>query len=50
MQFAAALQKVAAQDATVHRLLAEVNQLLKPNSALRDPEIVSKVEAMMAAV
>ncbi len=50
MQFSAALQKVAAQDATVHRLLAEVNHLLKPPSALRDPEIVRKVEAVQAAV
>jgi 2-polyprenyl-6-methoxyphenol hydroxylase-like FAD-dependent oxidoreductase len=50
MQFSAALQKVAAQDAAVHRLVAEVNHLLKPNSALRDPEIVRKVEAVMAAV
>lgn len=50
MQFSAALQKVAAQDAAVHRTVAEVNHLLKPHSALRDPEIVRKVEAMMAAV
>ena len=50
MQFGAALQKVAAQDGAVHRLLAEVSHLLKPHSALRDPEIVSKVEAMMASV
>ena len=50
MQFSAALQKVAAQDADVHRTLAEVNHLLKPPSALRTPEIVSKVEAMMAAI
>jgi 2-polyprenyl-6-methoxyphenol hydroxylase-like FAD-dependent oxidoreductase len=48
MQFAAALQKVAAQDAAVHRTLAEVNQLLKPHSALRAPDIVSKVQAVMA--
>jgi hypothetical protein len=50
MQYSAALQKVAAQDAAVHRLFAEVNHLVKPHSALRDPEIVSKVMAMMAAV
>jgi len=50
MQYSAALQRVAAQDAAVHRLLAEVNHLLKPASALRDPEIVRKVEAMQAAV
>ena len=50
MQFSAALQKVAAKDAAVHRVLAEVNHLLKPQSALRDPEIVRKVEAVLAAV
>ena len=50
MQFSAALQKVAAKDAAVHRTLAEVNHLLKPHSALRDPEIVKKVQAVMAAV
>ncbi|HLG82918.1 MAG TPA: FAD-dependent monooxygenase [Bradyrhizobium sp.] len=50
MQFSAALQKVAAKDAAVHRTLAEVNHLLKPQSALRDPKIVRKVQAMMSAV
>jgi 2-polyprenyl-6-methoxyphenol hydroxylase-like FAD-dependent oxidoreductase len=50
MQFGAALQKVAAQDAAVHRLLAEVSHLIKPHSALRAPEIVSKVEAVMAEI
>jgi len=50
MQYSAALQKVAAQDAAVHRTVAEVNHLLKPHSALREPEIVKKVEAVLAAV
>lgn len=50
MQYSAALQKVAATDAAVHRLMAEVNHLLKPPSTLRAPEIVSKVQAVLAAV
>ena len=50
MQFSAALQKVAAQDAAVHRTVVEVTQLLKPPSALRAPDIVSKVEAVMAEI
>ena len=48
MKFGAALQQVAAQDADVHRILAEVNNLMKPSSALRDPAIVSRVMALMA--
>jgi hypothetical protein len=33
----------------MHRIMAEVNNLVKPPSALRDPQIVSWVTAMMAA-
>jgi 2-polyprenyl-6-methoxyphenol hydroxylase-like FAD-dependent oxidoreductase len=50
MQFGAALQKVAAQDAEVYRLYLEVNHLLKPASALRAPEVLGKVKAMMTAL
>ena len=49
MKFGFALQKLAADDAAVHRLLAEVNNLMKPPSALRDPEIAKRVMALMAA-
>jgi 2-polyprenyl-6-methoxyphenol hydroxylase-like FAD-dependent oxidoreductase len=49
MKFGAALQRVAAEDADVHRILFEVNNLMKPTSALRDPQIVSRVMALMAA-
>jgi hypothetical protein len=41
--------KVAAEDADVHRILFEVNNLVKPPSALRSPQIAKQVAAMMAA-
>ena len=43
--FVAAL---AAEDATVHKLLFEVRHLLKPRSALRDPDLVERVKALEA--
>jgi 2-polyprenyl-6-methoxyphenol hydroxylase-like FAD-dependent oxidoreductase len=49
MKFGAALQRIAAEDASVHRILTEVNHLMKPTSSLRDPQIVSRVMALMAA-
>jgi 2-polyprenyl-6-methoxyphenol hydroxylase-like FAD-dependent oxidoreductase len=49
MKFGFALQQVAMEDAAVHRVLTEVNNLLIPPTALREPHIVAKVTAMMAA-
>lgn len=49
LSFTSALLRVAAQDATVHRIMSEVGHLVKPSSALRDPQIVSRVKALMAA-
>lgn len=48
LKFSAALLKLAAQDAAVHKLLIEVQNLLKPRSAYRDPELIQRVKAMMA--
>jgi flavin-dependent dehydrogenase len=48
MKFGAALQRVAAEDADVHRILAEVNHLVALPAALRDPQIVKRIAAMMA--
>lgn len=48
LKFGGALQRVAVGDAAVHRLVTEVNHLLTPPSALRDPLIVEKVTAVMA--
>jgi len=46
--YGAAFGRLAAEDAEIHRLDAEVRSLLKPPSALAQPEIAAKVMAMMA--
>ncbi len=48
LKFSAALLKLAAQDAAVHKLLIEVQNLLKPRGAYRDPELIRRVKAVMA--
>jgi hypothetical protein len=40
--------RLAAKDAEVDKLLAEVRSLLKSQSALREPELASRVMALMA--
>jgi len=49
LQYSGALLHLAAQDADVHKLMVEVSQLLKPQSALREPAIAERVRALMAA-
>ena len=49
LEFGAGLNRLAAEDAAVHKLLFEVRHLLKPRSVLRDPEIVERVKAIAAA-
>jgi hypothetical protein len=41
------LTKLAAQDADVHKLMAEVSHLLKPQSALREPSLATRVMSLM---
>ena len=48
LQFGAALIELSARDADVHRLDAEVRQLMKPPSALMDPALMQRVMAVMA--
>jgi len=48
LKFSAALLKLASQDAAVHKLFVEVQNLLKPRSAYRNPEFVERVKAVMA--
>ena len=43
-----ALTRLAAEDPAVHKLTAEVQNLLKPRSAYRDPALMQRVLAMMA--
>ena len=47
LQYGMAMTKLAAQDPEVHRLTAEVSQLLKPQAALRDPTLAARVMSMM---
>jgi 2-polyprenyl-6-methoxyphenol hydroxylase-like FAD-dependent oxidoreductase len=47
LQYGVALTKLAAQDPEVHRLTAEVSQLLKPQAALREPALAARVMSMM---
>ena len=48
LNFGNALTRLAADDPAVHKLTVEVRHLLKPRSALRDPDLVGRVEDIMA--
>lgn len=49
LKFSAALLKVAAEDAAVHKLMIEVQSLLKLRSVYRTPELSERINAVMAA-
>ena len=42
------LFRLAAEDGAVHKLIFEVLHLLKPQSALREPDLVGRVKAVAA--
>jgi 2-polyprenyl-6-methoxyphenol hydroxylase-like FAD-dependent oxidoreductase len=48
LHFQAALMRLAARDAEVHELMLGVRHLVKPASALRDPDLVRRVETEMS--
>ena len=48
LQFGIALTRLAAEDPAVHKLTAEVQNLLRPRSVYRDPALVQRVFAKMA--
>jgi hypothetical protein len=48
LQFGAALVELAARDPEVHKLDAQVRQLMKPPSALMDPALMQRVMAIIA--
>jgi 2-polyprenyl-6-methoxyphenol hydroxylase-like FAD-dependent oxidoreductase len=48
LKFSGALFKIAAEDPAVHKVLMEVQHLLKPQSAYREPELARRVQAVMA--
>jgi 2-polyprenyl-6-methoxyphenol hydroxylase-like FAD-dependent oxidoreductase len=48
LKFGIALTRLAAEDPAVHKLTAEVQNLLRPRSAYRDPDLMQRVIAVMA--
>jgi hypothetical protein len=42
------MNKLAARDPAVHKLLAEVQHLLKPRSVLQTPELEQRLQAVLA--
>ena len=46
-RFGAALTRLAAVDPAVHAPVVEVNSLVRPQSALRDPELSRRVNELM---
>jgi hypothetical protein len=48
LRYGIALTRLAAEDPAVHKLTAEVQNLLKPRSVYRDPALVQRVMTMMA--
>ena len=46
LQFNTALVRLGAQDPSIHKLMFEVNHLLKPQSALRAPEVAERVAGL----
>ena len=48
LKFGIALTRLAAEDPAVHKLTAEVQNLLRPRSVYRDPTLVQRVLAKMA--
>jgi 2-polyprenyl-6-methoxyphenol hydroxylase-like FAD-dependent oxidoreductase len=49
LQYTHALMRLAAEDPETDRILFEVRSLLRPQSALREPELASRVMSLMAA-
>jgi flavin-dependent dehydrogenase len=49
IQYGIALTRLASEDVAVHKLTTEVNHLLKPQSALREPELAKRVMERLAA-
>jgi 2-polyprenyl-6-methoxyphenol hydroxylase-like FAD-dependent oxidoreductase len=49
LHFSLALVRLGAEDASVQKLMMEVNHLLRPQSALHAPEIAERVATLIAA-
>jgi 2-polyprenyl-6-methoxyphenol hydroxylase-like FAD-dependent oxidoreductase len=48
-EFGVALTRLAARDPDVHKIMVEVQALVRPRSVLRDPDLVERVRAMATA-
>ena len=48
LQYSRALMRLAAEDPETDRIVLEVRSLLRPQSALSEPRLASRVQAMMA--
>jgi 2-polyprenyl-6-methoxyphenol hydroxylase-like FAD-dependent oxidoreductase len=48
MQFSAGLMRLAVQDPEIHKLMMEVQQLLKPSSVYNDPELHQRIAQVMS--
>jgi 2-polyprenyl-6-methoxyphenol hydroxylase-like FAD-dependent oxidoreductase len=48
LKFGAALRRLAYEDGEIHRLMLEVQHMIKPRSILREPAIVERIKAVMA--
>ena len=49
LQYGAALVRLAAEDPSVHKIFAEVNNLIRPQTALREPALAAWVTEIMMA-
>jgi predicted RNA-binding Zn ribbon-like protein len=49
LAFSAALNRLAARDPAIHKLVLQVQHLLKPRSLLRDPDLGRRVTAEQVA-
>lgn len=49
LQFGAALVRLAAREADVHKMMIEVGNLLRPRSVYREPDLMKRVVAEMGA-
>jgi hypothetical protein len=48
MHFAAGLMRLAVEDPEIHKLMTEVQQLLKPPSVYNDPELHRRIAQVMS--
>jgi len=49
LQYGMALLRLAAEDPEAHRIMMEVTHLIRPHSALREPELAARVIELMEA-